>query len=148
MRSPALHTLAEELWLRAHKHLLSLTARHFLGHLNMGADLVYRGGPQEHVWRLHSDIVLQLRELFGRAEVDVFCGTRERILPLLVLFSGPGRTPTGIGCVHTPPMAKSSPVHFPPNVLYSPIVGTGEIGRAVGQSDKWCERELSLCVVQ
>lgn len=72
VRSPALHRLAEELWLWAHEHLRSLTAAHIPGCQNIGADLMSRGGPRDDEWRLHPEIVLQIWERFGRAEVDLF----------------------------------------------------------------------------
>lgn len=72
VRSPALHTLVEELWLWNYKHLLSLSAPHIPGHLNVGAELMSRRGPQDDEWRLQSNIVLMLWELFSRAEMDLF----------------------------------------------------------------------------
>jgi hypothetical protein len=72
VRSPALHRLAEELWLWATKHLSSLSAAHIPGYQNVGADLISRGGPRDDECHLHPYIVLQIWERFARAEVDLF----------------------------------------------------------------------------
>ncbi len=66
------------------KHLASLRAVHVMGHLNGGADMLSRGGPQVREWRLHPWIVAQIWDRFGRAEVDLFASA-ENTLPAVFL---------------------------------------------------------------
>lgn len=96
VRSPALHRLAEELWLWAHEHLRSLTAAHIPGCQNIGADLMSRGGPRDDEWRLHPEIVLQIWERFGRAEVDLFASRVNAQCPIWFSLRAQDEPPLGI----------------------------------------------------
>ncbi|KAK5889984.1 hypothetical protein CesoFtcFv8_013557 [Champsocephalus esox] len=76
VRSAALLTTAEELWLWASEVVLSLRALHILELENRGADLMSRGGPLPGEWVLHPKVVKQIWAQFGRAEVDLFASRR------------------------------------------------------------------------
>ena len=52
-RSPQLHRVASEILQWSYIHLKSLRASHIQGILNVGADLMSRGGPIEMEWSLH-----------------------------------------------------------------------------------------------
>jgi len=72
VRSAALLTTAENLWLWASEIVLSLRVLHIPGLENGGADLMSRGGPLPDEWVLHLEVVKQIWARFGRAEVDLF----------------------------------------------------------------------------
>ncbi|KAK7933481.1 hypothetical protein WMY93_004377 [Mugilogobius chulae] len=72
LRSHQLHALSHSLILWADSHLLSLRATHVPGIMNRGADLLSRGIPRYKDWMLHNEVVSQIWERFGRAEVDLF----------------------------------------------------------------------------
>ncbi|KAK7930355.1 hypothetical protein WMY93_006750 [Mugilogobius chulae] len=72
LRSHQLHALSHSQILWADSHLLSLRATHVPGIMNRGADLFSRGIPCYKDWMLHNEVVSQIWERFGRAEVDLF----------------------------------------------------------------------------
>ena len=76
VRSAALLTTAEKLWLWASEVVLSLRALHIPGLENRRADLMWRGGPLPGEWVLHPEVVKQIWAQFGRAEVDLFASRR------------------------------------------------------------------------
>lgn len=67
-RSLPLSQLARTLFILCGEHLASLKAVHVLGHLNGGADLLSRGGPQFRECRLHLWIVEHIWDFFASAE--------------------------------------------------------------------------------
>ena len=81
-RSLPLLKLSRSLLLWCSVHFLSLRATHIPGHLNLGADLLSRGGPLVREWRLHPAVVAQIWERFGRAEVDLFASRSNTHCPL------------------------------------------------------------------
>lgn len=89
LRSRLLHEMARELLLWAHTHLMSLRAAHVPGILNRAADMLSRDGPREGDWRLHPQVVLQLWDRFGRAQVDLFASQDNTHCPSWFSMSDP-----------------------------------------------------------
>ncbi|XP_065325845.1 uncharacterized protein LOC134621241 [Pelmatolapia mariae] len=81
-RSLPLLQLSRSLLLWCSVHFLSLRATHVLGHLNLGPDLLSRGGPLVREWRLHPLIVAQMWDLFGKAQLDLFASRVNTHCPL------------------------------------------------------------------
>ena len=81
-RSLPLLELSRSLLLWCSVHFLSLRATHVPGHLNLGPDLLSRGGPLAREWRLHPEVVAQIWDRFGRAEVDLFASRANTHCPL------------------------------------------------------------------
>lgn len=77
LRSHQLHMLARRLIMWASSHLLSLRATHIPGVLNRGADLLSRGNPRYRDWKLHSGVVAQIWEKYGKAVVDLFASRED-----------------------------------------------------------------------
>ncbi len=80
--SPPLLKLSHSLLLWSSAHFLSLRATHVPRHLNLGRDLLSRGGPLVKEWRLHPLVVSQIWDCFGRAEVDLFASRANTHCPL------------------------------------------------------------------
>ncbi|XP_053354207.1 uncharacterized protein LOC128526406 [Clarias gariepinus] len=118
-RSLPLLKLSHSLLLWSTVHLLSLRATHIPGHLNLGADLLSRGGPLVREWRLHPWVVAQIWERFGRAAVDLFASKENAHCPLF--FSITDRNaPLGIDALaHSWPPALL--YAFPPVELILPV---------------------------
>ncbi|KAL0173082.1 hypothetical protein M9458_033393, partial [Cirrhinus mrigala] len=76
LRSRPLYKLAHQILVWSQDKLLSLRAVHIPGHLNVGADILSRQGPRPGEWMLHPEVVNQIWEIFGRAQLDLFA-TRE-----------------------------------------------------------------------
>ncbi|KAI2650209.1 hypothetical protein H4Q32_000145 [Labeo rohita] len=76
LRSRPLYKLAHQILVWSQDKLLSLRAVHIPGHLNVGADILSRQGPRAGEWMLHPEVVEQIWEIFGRAQLDLFA-TRE-----------------------------------------------------------------------
>ncbi|KAL0177470.1 hypothetical protein M9458_026364 [Cirrhinus mrigala] len=76
LRSRPLYKLAHQILVWSQDKLLSLRAVHIPGHLNVGADVLSRQGPRPGEWMLHPEVVKQIWEIFGPAQVDLFA-TRE-----------------------------------------------------------------------
>ncbi|KAL3976218.1 tctex1 domain-containing protein 2 [Sarotherodon galilaeus] len=81
-RSLPLLKLSRSLLLWCSVHFLSLRATHVPGHLNLGPDLLSRGGPLVREWRLHPLIVAQIWDLFGKAQIDLFASRVNTHCPL------------------------------------------------------------------
>jgi len=60
-----LHWLAHRLLMWSNTHLLSLRVTYIPGVLNRGADLLSRGNPLYGEWRLHPQVVEQIRRKYG-----------------------------------------------------------------------------------
>ncbi|XP_019204408.1 uncharacterized protein LOC109195978 [Oreochromis niloticus] len=82
LRSLPLLKLSRSLLLWCSVHFLSLRATHVPGHLNLGPDLLSRGGPLVREWRLHPLIVAQIWDLFGKAQIDLFASRVNTHCPL------------------------------------------------------------------
>ncbi|KAL0194633.1 hypothetical protein M9458_008205, partial [Cirrhinus mrigala] len=76
LRSRPLYKLAHQILVWSQDKLLSLRTVHIPGHLNVGADVLLRQGPRPGEWMLHPEVVKQIWEIFGPAQVDLFA-TRE-----------------------------------------------------------------------
>ncbi|XP_076746637.1 uncharacterized protein LOC112431703 [Maylandia zebra] len=81
-RSLPLLQLSRSLLLWCSVHFLTLRATHVPGHLNLGPDLLSRGGPLVREWRLHPSIVAQIWDLFGEAQIDLFASRVNAHCPL------------------------------------------------------------------
>ncbi len=64
--------MARRLLLWAQNELLSLTAVHVPGSLNLGADMLSRGNVALWEWTLHPQMVLKIWSVLGEAEVNLF----------------------------------------------------------------------------
>ena len=117
VRSLALHRLAVELWQWAHLNLRSLTARHIAGRLNVGADLMSRGGPHRDEWSLHPQIVALLWSRFGRAEVDLFASRENARCPLWFSLRSQDQPPLGVDAFAHAPWPRTLLYAFPPTGL-------------------------------
>ncbi|KAL0153220.1 hypothetical protein M9458_051474, partial [Cirrhinus mrigala] len=76
LRSRPLYKLAHQILVWSQDKLLSLRVVHIPGHLNVGAGILSRQGPRPGEWMLHPEVVEQIWEIFGPAQVDLFA-TRE-----------------------------------------------------------------------
>ncbi|XP_039904084.1 uncharacterized protein LOC120744034 [Simochromis diagramma] len=81
-RSLPLLQLSRSLLLWCSVHFLTLRATHVPGHLNLGPDLLSRGGPLVREWRLHPSIVARIWDLFGEAQIDLFASRVNTHCPL------------------------------------------------------------------
>lgn len=88
LRSRRLHMLAHRLIVWSSTHLSSLRATHVPGVLNLGADLLSRGNPRYKEWKLHSGVVAQVWERYGRATVDLFASAENAQCPLFFSLTG------------------------------------------------------------
>ncbi|XP_027901587.1 uncharacterized protein LOC114162038 [Xiphophorus couchianus] len=87
-------------------HFLSVKATHIPGHLNLGADLLSRGGPLVREWRLHPSVVVQIWRRFGKASVDLFATKANTHCPLFFSITD-----------HSAPLGVDALAHPWPNVL-------------------------------
>lgn len=69
--------------------LLSICAIHAPGCLNYGADMVSRQRVTQGEWRLHSQNVNMIWNIFGRAEVDLFASAANTHFPLFFSVTEP-----------------------------------------------------------
>ena len=130
VRSKALYLLAVDLWLWAAANLKSLRASHIAGHLNLGADLMSRGGPRRDEWSLHPLIVQRLWERFGRAEVDLFASKVNAKCPLWYSLSPWDNPPLGADAFAHAPWPRVLLYTFPPLGLILPLLGRLRLERA------------------
>ena len=120
LRSRQLHTLAHRLIMWSSAHLLSLRATHVPGVLNRGADLLSRGTPRYKDWKLHSEVVNQIWEIFGRAEIDLFASEENTQCTLFYSLTGQS-APMGIDALaHEWPRVLL--YAFPPLELITPTL--------------------------
>ena len=122
VRSQALHRAAEGLWHWAHKRLRSLSACHIPGVLNVGADLMSRGGPRDDEWQLCPQIVLQLWSRFGTAQVDLFASRETAQCPLWFSARREDNPPLGVDAFAHEPWPKCLLYAFPPRLLLPRLV--------------------------
>ncbi|KAL0151580.1 hypothetical protein M9458_053097 [Cirrhinus mrigala] len=140
LRSRPLYKLAPQILVWSHDKLLSLRAVHIPGHLNVGADVLSRQGPRPGEWMLHPEVVKQIWEIFGPAQVDLFATRENAQCPLwfsLVhpaplgldamvqtwprrrLYTFPGESPPGRG-----QFTVSSPVLAGPSMVLGPDISS------------------------
>ena len=112
LRSHCLHRLARDLLVWAHTHLLSLRAAFIPGSMNIAADILSRAGPPDGDWHLHPQVVQQLWDRFGTAQVDLFASRDSTHCPSFFSMSDPAG-PLGLDALaHEWPMTKL--YAFPP----------------------------------
>ena len=119
-RSLQLHKLARKLIMWSSTRLLSLRATHVPGVLNRGADLLSRGNPLYGEWTLHPQVVKQVWQKYGQADVDLFASRENTHCPLFFSLSDKN-APLGMDA-----LAHSWPnvllYAFPPLSLISPTL--------------------------
>ncbi len=84
-RSRTLDRLARRLLLWSQDKFLSLREVHVPGILKLAADFLSRQKLRPGEWMLNRQTVSQIWDLFGKAEVDLFCFLRVIPVPALVL---------------------------------------------------------------
>jgi len=122
VRSVALLTAAENLWLWASQNVLSLRALHIPGRENGGADLMSRGGPLPDEWRLFPEVVRQVWTQFGRAEVDLFTNRRNSHCALWFSLARWDNLPLGVDAFAHEPWPRKLLYAFPPLHLIPPLL--------------------------
>lgn len=119
-RSLPLLTLSRSLLLWSEQHLCSIRATHVPGALNLGADLLSRGGPLVREWRLNPQVVSQIWDRWGRAHADLFASRENAHCPLYFSMLDPS-APLGVDA-----LAHSWPRRllyaFPPVELITPTL--------------------------
>lgn len=75
--------------------------------LNLGGDLLSRANPRYKEWKLHSEVVAQVWERYGRAEVDLFASAENTQCPLFFSLTG-----------QSDPMGLDALAHRWPRVLH------------------------------
>ncbi len=90
LRLCPLYKLARQILLWAQGKLLSLREVYIPGHLNQGADILFRQGPRPGEWR-------QIWREFGQAQMDLFA-SRE-ILHCHLLYSLTNPAPPGLDAI-------------------------------------------------
>ncbi|XP_038147769.1 uncharacterized protein LOC119787801 [Cyprinodon tularosa] len=129
LRSHQLHTLAHRLIVWTSSRLLSLRAIHVPGVMNRGADLLSRGNPRYREWKLHSEVVAQIWERYGHAEVDLFASEENAHCPRFFSLTGEG-APLGLDALaHKWPQALL--YAFPPLELITPTLARVRAGKHV-----------------
>ena len=81
-RSARLLQASRDLLLWAAPRLASLRAMYLPGVQNQAADLLSRCKPPPGEWRLHPEVILNIWDVFGRAEVDLFATKESTHCPL------------------------------------------------------------------
>ena len=94
LRSARLCALAHRLLVWCDSRLLSLTACHVPGRLNVGADLLSRGPLRYSEWSLNPRVADMVWARFGRPVADLFASEENNKLPLF--FSLSGSPPLGL----------------------------------------------------
>jgi len=122
VRSAALLTTAEKLWLWASEVVLSLRALHIPGLENRGADLMSRGGPLPGEWTLHPEVVKQIWAQFGTAEVDLFASRRNSHCALWFSMALSDDPPLGVDAFAHEPWPRKLLYAFPPLRLILPLL--------------------------
>ncbi len=111
-RSRTLDRLARRLLLWSQDKFLSLREVHVPGILKLAADFLSRQKLRPVEWMLNRQTVSQIWDLFGKAEVDLFCFLRVIPVPALVLPEFPDDS--GHRCVR-PPVAECQSVRISAN---------------------------------
>ena len=122
VRSPQLHKVASEILQWTYIHLKSLRASHIQGVLNVGADLMSRGGPIEMEWSLHPAIVAQVWHRFGRASVDLFASRENTKCPLWFGVAVEQAQSLGVDALAHSPWPPGLLYAFPPVPLLLPLL--------------------------
>ena len=122
VRSPQLHRVASEILQWSYIHLKSLRASHIQGILNVGADLMSRGGPIEMEWSLHPDIVAQVWRRFGKASVDLFASRKNTKCPLWFGVADEQAQSLGVDALAHSPWPPGLLYAFPPIPLLLPLL--------------------------
>ncbi len=99
-RSRTLNRHACRLLLWSQDKFLSLRAVHVLGVLNLTADFLLRQKLRSGEWMLNHQTVVQIWDLFGKAEVDLFASQDSFQSPLWFSLSSP--EPLGIDALAHP----------------------------------------------
>lgn len=94
-----LHALTRRVLLWNMKHLLSLRAADVLGIVNIGADLLSRGDHLPGEWRLHPEVVQEVLDKYGQADVYLFDSDENTQCPLF--FSLKETVASRDGCIST-----------------------------------------------
>ncbi|XP_036956139.1 uncharacterized protein LOC119020706 [Acanthopagrus latus] len=81
-RSAQLLQVSRDLLLWAAPRLASIRAMYLPGERNRAADFLSRRKPPPGEWRLHPEVVLNIWDVFGRAEVDLFATEESTHCPL------------------------------------------------------------------
>ncbi|XP_075948231.1 uncharacterized protein LOC142950206 [Anarhichas minor] len=119
-RSLQLHRVARKIIVWSSTRLLSLRATHVPGVLNRGADLLSRGNPLYGEWTLHPQVVKQVWQKYGQADVDLFASRENAHCPRFFSLSDVN-APLGVDA-----LAHSWPnmllYAFPPLSLISPTL--------------------------
>ncbi len=89
LRSRTLDRLARRLLLWSQDKFLSLRAVHVPGMLNLAADFLSRQKLRPGEWMLNHQMVFQIWNLFGKAEVDLFASQESSQCPLWFSLSFP-----------------------------------------------------------
>ncbi|KAA0701345.1 hypothetical protein E1301_Tti024361 [Triplophysa tibetana] len=82
LRSRPLCKLAHQVLLWSQEKFLSIRATYIPGVQNVGADMLSRQGLRPGEWRLHPEVVKQIWERFGQAEIDLFASQETSHCPL------------------------------------------------------------------
>jgi len=62
--------------------LLSLSAVHIPGHMDVGADILSRQGLRPGEWRLYLEVVMQIWQRFSKVDVDLVASEESTHCPL------------------------------------------------------------------
>ena len=116
-KSPQLHSVASEILVWSRLHLRSIKASHISGVLNVGADLMSRGGPVEMEWSLHPEIVSQIWHIYGLASVDLFASSVNTKCPLWYSVRHESTVSLGVDALGHSPWPPGLLYAFPPVVL-------------------------------
>ncbi|XP_040915373.1 uncharacterized protein LOC121195777 [Toxotes jaculatrix] len=119
-RSLQLHRLAQRLIVWGSTRFLSLRATHVAGVLNRGADLLSRGNPLYGEWRLHPQVVKQIWQRYGQADVDLFASQENTHCPLFFSLSD-ASAPLGVDAL-AHPWPNVLLYAFPPLSMVSPTL--------------------------
>ncbi|XP_066524828.1 uncharacterized protein [Hoplias malabaricus] len=132
-RSLPLLKLSQTLLLWSSLHLLSLRATHIPGHLNLGADLLSRGGPSAREWRISPLVAMQIWDRFGRANVDLFASRENAHCPLFFSLTD-----------HSAPLGVDALAHPWPNTL---LYAFPPVALILPTLERVCQGNLSLILV-
>ena len=117
VRSAQLLNIARRLLLWTHTHFLSVRAVYIPGVLNTGADIMSRGGPRHGDWSLHPELVIQIWNRFGKAEVDLFASRGNAQCALWFSLSVRDNPPLGVDALAHRPWPRTLLYAFPPGPL-------------------------------
>ena len=90
-----LNRIARQIFLWAQEKFLSLRAVYISGHLNVGADLLFRQKLPIGEWKLHPEVVKQIWTRFYEVVLDLFASYQKAQCPLYFSLNHPA---PGSGC--------------------------------------------------